>query len=63
MGGTAIGTGVRVRTTTARLQATSTPSNPADRRQHGGFHQELVQDVAPARAHGFADPDLVRALA
>ena len=35
---------------------------PADARQHRRLHQELVQNVLPPRADGFADADLARPL-
>ena len=37
-------------------------ADAAHARQHGGFEQELNQDVGLAGAHGFADADLIGAL-
>ena len=60
--GSAMGTGVRLRTSTATIHAMPTPINPPVPGQHRRFHQVLVEDVAAARAQRFADADFVRAL-
>ena len=45
-----------LRTSTATTQAISTPINPPLAGEHRRFHQELVQDVAPARAQDLRMP-------
>src|SRR6266536_4217234 len=38
------------------------PNQPSGGRQNRGFHQVLIQNIAPPRTQGFADSDLMRSL-